>query len=90
MGTVLSFVHPDSFKYATYASVLGGAGVLANSFRARGWYDPYLDASDPTKTSAEKLDPEFTNSKNYLLYGGLAAVVVDVFAIVFPLISGTP
>lgn len=89
-GTALAFVKPDLFTFATYASVLGGAGVLVQSFLARGWYDDYIDPTDPTQDTVEELDDSFADSKNYLLFGGLVALAIDAYVIAMPLLSGQP
>ena len=90
VGAALAFVKPEFFPFATYASVLGAAGVVAQSFLTRGWYDKYLDKTDTTRDTAEKLDENFTTSKNYLLFGGLVAVAIDAYVIAMPFLSGPP
>ena len=38
----------------------------------------------------EEVDATFSESRNYLLFGGLFAVAANAYAIVMPLISGQP
>ena len=85
-GAALAFVKPDLFPIATYVSVLGGAGVLVQSFLARGWYDSELSGTE----TAEVWDVNFTTSKNYLLFGSLVAVAIDAYVIAMPFLSGAP
>ena len=90
VGAALAFVKPEFFPFATYASVLGAAGVVAQSFLTRGWYDKYLDKTDTTRDTAEKLDENFTTSKYYLLFGGLVAVAIDAYVIAMPFLKRPP
>ena len=69
---------------------MGSVGVLAQSFLAEGWYDEYLDPADTTADTAAEIDDTFSESKNYLLFGGLLAVAANAYAIAMPLISGQP
>lgn len=41
-------------------------------------------------TTAESLDKNFAASKNYLLFGGIAAIAIDAYVIAMPFLSGQP
>lgn len=86
-GTALAFVMPDFFAFATYASALGGAGVLFKALTAAGWYDEWIDETDTTMDTAGELDPTFDKSKNYLLLGGLLSFAASAYAIAMPILS---
>lgn len=85
-GATLAFVKPDLFPIATYVSALGGIGILAQSFLARGWYSTIL--TNTGTASVEIYDPNFTISKYILLFGGLIAVAIDSYVIAMPFIPG--
>lgn len=87
MGAVLAFVKPEFFPFATYASVLGGAGILVQSLLSSGWYAKELAG---TTLTAATYDPNYTTSKNYLLFGGIIAVAIDAYVIAMPFLSGPP
>ncbi len=48
---------------------------------AKGWYDGFIDPADPDADTVEEVDPFFTKSRNYLLFGGLAAFATDAFVL---------
>ena len=55
---------------------------------AKGWYDDFIDPSDPFSDTLEEVDPNFADSRNYLLYGGLAAFATDALVLVMMFMGG--
>ena len=81
-GTAATFLAPANiFQYLTFGTTLTSAFVLAQALLANGWYDDFVDSSDPDFDTAAEVDPFFEDSRNYLLYGGIAAFATDALVL---------
>lgn len=47
-----------------------------------------IDPSDTSFDTVEEVDPKFADSRNYLLYGGLAAFATDALVLVMMFMGG--
>ena len=61
-------------------SLLPSIFVLAQALLTDGEYTE-LDPTDPDKDSPEDLNPGYRAAKNYMLYGSLGAIAVELYAI---------
>jgi hypothetical protein len=81
-GTAATFLAPANiFQYLTFGTTLTSAFVLVQALLANGWYDDIVDPSDTTLDTAAEVDPYFEDSRNYLLYGGIAAFATDALVL---------
>ena len=64
-------------------SLLPSIFVLAQAFLAGGEYteDLGLDPTDTDMDSPEEVNPGYREAKNYMLYGSLGAIAVELYAI---------
>jgi hypothetical protein len=81
-GTAATFLAPSTiFQYTAFGTTLTSTFVLVQSFLASGWYDDYIDPTDPDADTLEEVDPFFAKARNYLLIGGLAGFATDVLVL---------
>ena len=75
----------------TFGSTLTSAFVVAQALTAKGWYKDAVDSTDPDYDTVEeviKADTFFEDSRNYLLFGGLAAFATDAVVLVMMFMGG--
>ena len=91
-GTAATFLAPPNiFQYLTFGSTLTSAFVVAQALTAKGWYKDAVDSTDPDYDTVEeviKSDTFFVDSRNYLLFGGLAAFATDAVVLVMMFMGG--
>ena len=91
-GTAATFLAPAIvFQSLTLGSTLTSAYVIAQALTAKGWYDDAVDSTDPDLDTVEeviKADTFFEDSRNYLLFGGLAAFATDAVVLVMMFMGG--
>jgi hypothetical protein len=62
-------------------SLLPSIFVLAQALLTDGEYAEDLDPTNPAEDSIEDLNPGYRGAKNYMLYGSLGAIAVELYAI---------
>ena len=62
---------------------------MFKALTSAGWYDETLK-TEATGTTIKDVDPNYATSKSYILYGGLAAVVIDAYVIAMSFLGGPP
>ena len=81
-GTAATFLAPSKiFQYTAFGTTLTSTFVLVQSFLASGWYDDYIDPTNPDADTLEEVDPFFAKARNYLLVGGLAGFATDALVL---------
>jgi hypothetical protein len=69
----------------TFGSTLTSAYVVSQALAADGWYE---DMDADTLELFEEVNPKYKDSKNYLLYGGLAAFATNAVVLVMMFMGG--
>jgi hypothetical protein len=91
-GTAATFLAPPNiFQYLTFGSTLASAFVVAQALTAKSWYKDSIDSTDPDYDTLEEVvetDTFFEDSRNYLLFGGLAAFATDAVVLVMMFMGG--
>jgi hypothetical protein len=72
----------------TFGSTLTSAFVVAQALTAKGWYDDIIVSTDTDYDTVEEVDTFFADSRNYLLFGGLAAFATDAVVLVMMFMGG--
>jgi hypothetical protein len=78
-GTAVTVRSPSNFFQFVFGTTFFSVYVLAQAFLAKGWYDGFIDPTDPATDTVEEVDPFFVDSRNYLFSGGLVAFAADIF-----------
>ena len=91
-GTAATFLAPAIvFQSLTLGSTLTSAYVVSQALSAENWYKDSIDSTDPDYDTLEEVvesDTFFEDSRNYLLFGGLAAFATDAVVLVMMFMGG--
>ena len=71
----------------TFGSTLTSAYVVSQALAAEGWYED-IDPKFVDLDTIVDVNPEFEDSKNYLLFGGLAAFATNAVVLVMMFMGG--
>jgi hypothetical protein len=87
-GTAATFLAPAIvFQALTFGSTLTSAYVVSQALAAEGWYED-MDPALSDIEVFEEYNPEYKDSKNYLLFGGLAAFATNAVVLVMMFMGG--